>query len=104
MKFRAVRPSEAGATDVTIVPFFADKQVAKSLPRGKRAIAERLGAEHGSALLYNVLTHAGGDKDGRVVIVRAGKRAGHDAERARNTPTAGIKSLWNTDTRPVAIS
>src|SRR5258708_954654 len=103
MKVRAVRPSEAGATDVTIVPFFADKQVAKSLPRGKRAIAERLGAEHGSALLYNVLTHAGGDKDGRVVIVGAGKRAEYDAERARNIASAGIKSLWKSDAKTVAI-
>ena len=103
MKFRAVRPSEAGATDVTIVPLFADKQVARTLPRGKRAIVERLGMEHGSSLLYDVLTHVAGDKDGRVVVVGAGKRADYDAERARNIAAAGIKSLWKSDAKTVAI-
>jgi leucyl aminopeptidase len=103
MKFRAVRPSDAGATDVTIVPLFDDKQVPKTVSRGKRAIVERLGAERGAATLYNVLTHVGGDKDGRVVVVGAGRRPEYDAERARNVASAGIKSLWKTDAKTVSI-
>ena len=103
MKFRAVRPAEAGSTDVTIVPLFEDKQAPRSLARGKRVIVERLARERGSANLYNVLTHIGGDKDGRVVVVGAGKRAQYDAERARNIASAGIKSLWKTDAKSVAI-
>ena len=75
MKFRSVRPADAAAADVTIVPLFDDKQAPRTLPRGKRAIVERLGAERGAATLYNVFTHVGGDREGRVVVVGAGKRA-----------------------------
>src|SRR6266542_2924864 len=103
MKFRAVRPSDAAQADVTIVPLFDDKRAPKALARGKRAIVERLAGERGASSLYNVFTHVGGDKDGRVVIVGAGKRAEYDAERARNIASAGIKSLWKTDAKTVAI-
>src|SRR5260221_13646013 len=103
MKFRAVRPADARASEVTIVPLFDDKQSPKALSRGARAIVDRLAAERGSAGLYNVLTHVGGGKDGRVVVVGAGKRAEYDAERARNIASAGIKSLWKSDAKTVAI-
>src|SRR5438552_5511575 len=103
MKFRAVRPADAGNSEVTIVPLFEDRQAPKSLWRGTRAIVERLAAERGAAGLYNVLTHVGSGKDGRVVVVGAGKRAEYDAERARNIASAGIKSLWKTDAKSAAI-
>jgi len=103
MKFRAVRPADAAQADVTIVPLFDDRQAPKSLARGKRAIVERLAGERGAASLYNVFTHVGGDKEGRVVVVGAGKRAEYDAERARNIASAGIKSLWKTDAKTAAI-
>jgi len=103
MKFRAVRPADASGAEVTIVPLFDDKQTPKSLPRAKRAIVERLGGERGATTLYNVFTHVGGDKDGRVVVVGAGKRSEYDAERARNIASAGIKSLWRTDAKAATI-
>ncbi|HEY8830039.1 MAG TPA: leucyl aminopeptidase [Candidatus Limnocylindria bacterium] len=103
MKFRAVRPADASGAEVTIVPLFDDKQTPKSLPRGKRAIVERLAGERGATTLYNVFTHVGGDKDGRLVVVGAGKRAEYDAERARNIASAGIKSLWRTDAKAATI-
>jgi leucyl aminopeptidase len=103
MKFRAVRPADVRASEVTIVPLFDDKQVPKGLARSTRAIVERLAAERGAAVLYNVVTHVGAAKDGRVVVVGAGKRAEYDAERARNIASAGIKSLWKTDAKSAAI-
>src|SRR5437763_15643934 len=103
MKFRSVRPADAASAEVTIVPLFDDKQAPRTLPRGKRAIVERLAAERGASTLYNVFTHVGGDREGRVVVVGAGKRADYDAERARNIASAGIKSLWKTDAKTVAI-
>ena len=103
MKFRAVRPADARASEVTIVPLFDDKQTPKALARGTRAIVDRLAAERGAANLYNVLTHVGAGKEGRVVVVGAGKRAEYDAERARNIASAGIKSLWKTDAKAAAI-
>ncbi|MHB8631691.1 MAG: leucyl aminopeptidase family protein, partial [Candidatus Limnocylindria bacterium] len=103
MRFRAVRPADMAPADVTIVPLFDDRQAPKGLSRGRRAIVERLGGERGAASLYNVLTHVGGATDGRVVVVGAGKRAEYDAERARNIASAGIKSLWRTDAKTVAL-
>jgi leucyl aminopeptidase len=103
MKLRAVRPTDAASADVTIVPLFDDKQAPKSLPRGKRAVVDRLAAERGATILYSVLTHIGADKDGRLVVVGGGKRREYDAERARNIASAGIKSLWKTDAKTVAI-
>ena len=103
MKFRAAGPTEAASADVTIVPLFDDKLAPKSLPRAKRSVVERLAAERGATVLYNVLTHIGGQKDGRIVVVGAGKKREYDADRARNVASAGIKSLWKTDARTVAI-
>ena len=103
MKFRAIRPTEAASADVTVVPLFDDKQAPKSLARAKRTIVERLAGERGATCLYNVLTHLGGDKDGRIVVVGGGKKREYDAERARNIASAGIKSLWKTDAKTVAI-
>ena len=103
MKFRAVRPIDAASADVTIVPLFDDKEAPRSLSRSKRTIVERLAAERGATSLYNVLTHVGGGKDARIVVVGAGKKREYDAERARNIASAGIKSLWKTDARTVAI-
>ncbi len=103
MKFRAARPTEAASADVTIVPLFDDKQAPTALPRAKRSVVERLAAERGATGLYNVLTHIGGQKDGRIVVVGAGKKREYDADRARNVASAGIKSLWKTDAKTVAI-
>jgi leucyl aminopeptidase len=91
------------SADVTVVPLFDDLAAPKSLTRAKRAIVERLARERGAANLYNVLTHVGGDKDGRIVVVGGGKKRDYDAERARNIASAGIKSLWRTDAKTVAI-
>ena len=103
MKFRAVRPADASGAEVTIVPLFDDKETPKSLARGKRAIVDRLAGERGATSLYNVFTHVGGGREGRVVVVGAGKRAEYDAERARNIASAGIKSLWRTDAKAATI-
>lgn len=103
MKFRAVRAADAASAEVLVVPLFDDRQAPKSLPRAKRAIVERLAAERGATSLYNVFTHVGGGRDGRIVVVGAGKRREYDAERARNIASAGIKSLWKTDAKTVAI-
>ena len=103
MNFRAVKAADAATADVSIVPLFDDRRPPQTLARGKRAIVERLAAERGATTLYNVLTHVGGDREGRIVVVGAGKRAEYDAERARNIASAGIKSLWKTDAKTAAI-
>ena len=88
---------------MTVVPLFDDRQAPKSLPRAKRTVVERLAAERGAANLYHVLTHVGGDRHGRIVVVGGGKKRDYDAERARNIASAGIKALWKTDAKTVVI-
>ncbi|HEY8657169.1 MAG TPA: leucyl aminopeptidase [Candidatus Limnocylindria bacterium] len=104
MKFRTARPADAGTADVTIVPLFEDLAPPAGLRRSARAIVERMAREHGASLLYRVATHVGGDRDGRVVVVGAGRRAAYDTERARGVASAGIRSLWRTDAKSVAIA
>jgi len=103
MRFRAVREKDAGQTDVTIVPLFDDKEPRPSLGRSTRAIVGRIARERGATTLYSVFTNVGGDREGRIVVVGAGKRVEYDADRARGIASAGIKSLWKTDARSVTV-
>jgi leucyl aminopeptidase len=103
VKFHAAAPKDVPATDAVIVPLFEDRAVPRTLGRAARAAVERLAAERGATTLYNVLTHVGAEKDGRIVVVGLGKRAEYDAERARNAASAGVRSLWRTDARSVAV-
>ncbi len=101
MKFRGVRASAIGSPDAVIVPLFTDHTPPAGLSRAARAAVERVGAEHGATRLYATATHFG--ERGRVVVVGAGKREEHDVERARNLASAGIRALWRSDARRVAI-
>jgi len=103
MKLRTARASDAGTGDVTIVPLFDDLRPPAGLGRTTRAIVERMAREHGASRLYRVFTHVGSDREGRIVAIGAGARADYDAERARGIASAGIKSLWRTDVKSVAV-
>ena len=103
MKFRTARAADVGPADVTIVPLFDDLTPPAGLARSTRAIVERMAREHGVSTLYRVLTHVGSERDGRIVVVGAAKRAEYEGERARAIASAGIRSLWRTDAKSVAI-
>jgi leucyl aminopeptidase len=101
MKLRAVRPAAIGAVDAIIVPLSSDGGAPAGLPRGVRTIVDRIAkAETGAGRLYGVTTHHG---DPRVVVVGMGKAAELDTERARNVAAAGIKSLWRSNAKKVAV-
>jgi len=103
MKLRTARAADAGTGDVTIIPLFDDLAPPPGLGRAARTIVERMAGEHRASLLYTVFTHVGSGREGRVVVVGAGTRAAYDTERARGVASAGIKSLWRTDTKSVVI-
>ena len=101
MKFRAVRPDKLGSVDAIVVPLFADTPPPSWLPRATRtAIARIQKQEHGTTRLYGVNTLHG---DPRIVLVGAGKPGELDAERVRNIASAGIRALWRSSLRKVAI-
>src|SRR5437762_5921437 len=102
MRFRAVRPSQLGKVDAIIVPLFAGAEPPAWLSRPTRAaIARLLKEEQGVTRLYGVNTL---HEEPRVVIVGAGKPGQLDAERARNIASAGIRALWRSSVRKVAIA
>ena len=101
MKFRGVRAASIGDVDAIIVPLTSDGDVPAGLPRGVRTIVDRLKkTEVGATRRYHVTTHYG---EPRVLVVGAGRSADHDVERARNLAAAGIKSLWNSEAKKVAL-
>ncbi|MGH2499178.1 MAG: leucyl aminopeptidase [Candidatus Limnocylindria bacterium] len=102
MKFRATPPREFADVDALIVPLFDDKRLPRGLTRASRSVAERMAGEAGATKLYGVQTHFG-EKTGRIVLVGAGKRAEYEAERARGIAATGIKSLWRSNARRVAV-
>ena len=101
MKFRAVRPAAIGQVDAIVVPLSSDGGAPAGLPRAIKTVVDRIAkTEVGAARTYGVTTSAG---EPRVVVVGVGKTADLDAERARNVAAAGIKSLWRTNAKRVAI-
>ncbi|HEY3218579.1 MAG TPA: leucyl aminopeptidase [Candidatus Limnocylindria bacterium] len=101
MKFRAVGPAGIGKVDAFIVPISSDGAVPAGVPRGVRTIVDRIArAEAGAGRLYGVTTHHAAP---RVVVVGTGKAAELDTERARNVAAAGIKSLWRSNAKRVAL-
>ena len=102
MKFRSVRASQVGKVDAIVVPLFAGTEPPSWLSRPARAaIARLLKEELGVTRLYGVNTL---HEEPRVVIVGAGKPGQLDAERARNIASAGIRALWRSSVRKVAIA
>ena len=101
MKFRAVRLAAIGGVDAIIVPLASDGSTAQGLPRSTKTIVDRIAkTEHGAGRLYAVTSnHA----DTRVVVVGIGKADELDSERAHNYAAAGVKSLWRSNAKRVAI-
>ena len=101
MKLRAVRAAAIGKVDAIIVPLASDGATPPGLPRATKAIVDRIAkSENGAGRLYGVTTH---HADPRIVVVGMGKVAELDAERVRNIAAAGIKSLWRSNAKRVAV-
>lgn len=105
MKFRAVRAGEIGAVDALVVPVFEDGRAPATLTRGVRTTIERVFKEGGSKKLYTAMTHIGGERGqpGRLVMVAAGDPGEWNAERARNVAASGVRTLWRSTAKRVAV-
>ncbi len=101
MKFRAVRPNAIGAVDAIVVPLAKGRGAPAGLPRAVRTIVDRIAkAEMGASRPYGVTTH---HAEQRVVVVGIGRPDEWDAERAHNYAAAGVKSLWRSNAKRIAI-
>jgi leucyl aminopeptidase len=100
MKFRAVRASAVGSVDAIIVPLGSDGSAPAGLPRPIKTVVDRLAKQVGAGRPYGVTTHHG---EPIIVVVGAGRTADYDAERARNIAAAGVKSLWRSNVKRLAV-
>jgi leucyl aminopeptidase len=101
MKFRAVRASALGQVDAIIVPLSSDGGAPTGLPRSVKTVVDRIAkSEAGAGRPYGVTSHHG---EPRVVVVGAGRAADYGAERARNIAAAGVKSLWRSNVKKLAV-
>ncbi len=101
MKFRAVRASALGRVDAIIVPLGSDGGTPTGLPRPVKTVVDRIAkGETGAGRPYGVTSHHG---DPLIVVVGAGRPADYDAERARNIAAAGVKALWRSNVKKLAL-
>jgi len=101
MKFRAVRASALGQVDAIIVPLTSDGGAPAGMPRSVKSVVDRVAkGQTGAGRPYGVTSHHG---EPVIVIVGAGRAADYDAERARNIAAAGVKSLWRSNVRKLAL-
>jgi len=101
MKFRAVRASGIGAVDAVIVPLGSDGSAPPGLPRSVKTVVDRVAkAQVGAGRPYGITAHHG---EPIIVVVGAGRAADCDAERARNIAAAGVKSLWRSNVKRLAV-
>jgi leucyl aminopeptidase len=105
MRFRSARLAEVGAVDALIVPMFERGSAPEKLPRRIRSAVDQVHREVGGRRLYATATQVGGaGLPGRIVTVNAGRAREWSVERARNVAAAGVKSLWSSTARSVAIA
>jgi len=101
MKFRAVRASALGRVDAIIVPLNSDGGMPAGLPRSIKTVVDRIAkGQTGAGRPYGVTSHHG---EPLIVVVGAGRPADYDAERARNIAAAGVKSLWRSNVKKLAL-
>ena len=101
MKFRAVRASALGQVDAIIVPLSSDGGTPPGLPRSIKTVVDRIAkGQTGAGRPYGVTSHHG---EPLIVVVGAGRAADYDAERARNIAAAGVKSLWRSNVKKLAV-
>ncbi len=101
MKFRAVRASALAGVDAIIVPLGSDGSAPPGLPRSVKTVVDRIAkGQTGAGRPYGVTAHHG---EPLIVVVGAGRAADYDAERARNIAAAGVKALWRSNVRKLAL-
>ena len=107
MQFRVVSSLEGEQLDAVIVPVFKEGDAASNTPADVRATAEWVAREHGDTRLFGPITHlqqaANGGSSTRLIVVAAGKRAELDLARAWQTASAGVRALWQSTAKRIAI-
>ena len=105
MQFRTVSSIDGEQLDAVIVPVFKEGDAATSTPADLKELAEWVARESGPPRLFAVNTHLrrGEGAGMRLVVVSAGTRADFDVQRAWQVASAGVKSLWQSTAKRIAV-
>jgi leucyl aminopeptidase len=91
--------------DAVIVPVFKEGDASASTPADLKETAEWVAKESGPGKLFSANTHLvrNGDSGLRVVVVAAGRKDDFDVQRAWQVVAAGVKALWQSTAKRIAI-
>jgi leucyl aminopeptidase len=115
VQFRTVSQLDQASLDALIVAVDRDGNALGGPPDSERELAELVARESGPAVTYTPRSHlrpqaegaatgsAGAGAVARLIVVAAGRREEYDRERARNIVSAGVKALWHTTAKRIAI-
>ena len=106
MQFRTVSTLAGEQLDALIVPVFKEGNAASAAPDDVRQQAEWVARESGARKLFGSTTHLQEGSDGgptRLVVVAAGKRDEFDIQRAWQVVSSGVRSLWQSTARRIAV-
>jgi leucyl aminopeptidase len=105
VQFRTVSSLDGEQLDAVIVPVFKEGDAAASTPAELKELAQWVADQAGQVRLFKATTHLMRDANGgmRLVVVSAGSRPDYDVERAWQAASAGVKSLWQSTAKRVAV-
>ena len=105
MQFRTVSSLDGEQLDAVIVPVFKEGDASASTPADLKQLAEWVAKESGPAKLFSANTHLTGNGNSglRLVVVAAGRKDEFDVQRAWQVVAAGVKALWQSTAKRVAV-
>jgi leucyl aminopeptidase len=105
LQFRTVSSLDGEQLDAVIVPVFKEGDASASTPADLKQIAEWVARESGPAKLFTANTHlaSNGDSGLRLVVIAAGRKDEFDVQRAWQVVAAGVKALWQSTARRIAV-
>jgi leucyl aminopeptidase len=102
VRFQTVSSLANQTLDAVIVPVFKEGDAASSATADLRSQAEWVARETGETKLLMASTHL--LESSRLVVVAAGRREEFDVQRAWQVASAGVKALWRTSAKTIAIA
>ena len=103
MQFRTVTSLEGEQLDAVIVPVFKEGDAPQAAPSDIKEVAEWVAEESGQRKVFTATTHLQRDGAGRLVVVAAGDREGYDIQRAWQVVSAGVRALWQSTAKRIAV-
>ena len=103
MQFRTVTSLDGEQLDAVIVPVFKEGDAPTTAPSEMKELAEWVASESGQRKIFTATTHLQREGAGRLVSVAAGDRAGYDIQRAWQVVSAGVRELWQSTAKRIAV-